>query len=89
VVEDEGDGIPSDVLPRIFESYFTTKSDGSGLGLAIVRRTIEDLGGKVTCDSTLGHGTTITFDLPKRAECAAPMPRSDKRAVTVGGDVRP
>jgi signal transduction histidine kinase len=88
-VEDDGDGIPPDVLPRIFESYFTTKSEGSGLGLAIVRRTIEDLGGKVTCDSALGHGTTIMFDLPTRAERAAPMPRDDKPAVAIGGGVRP
>jgi signal transduction histidine kinase len=63
-VEDDGDGIPADVLPRVFESYFTTKPDGSGLGLAIVRRTIEDFGGHVSCASVPGTGTTMTIHLP-------------------------
>lgn len=63
-IEDQGVGIPPDVLPRVFESYFTTKPEGSGLGLAIVRRTVEDFGGRVVCRSTLGRGTTITIELP-------------------------
>jgi signal transduction histidine kinase len=67
-VEDNGEGIPPDVLPRVFESYFTTKSQGSGLGLAIVRRTVEDFGGRVSCSSALGKGTTISIFLPAGGE---------------------
>jgi signal transduction histidine kinase len=89
VVEDNGDGIPPDVLPRIFESYFTTKPEGSGLGLAIVRRTIEDLGGKVACNSSLGKGTTITFDLPQRTKVSPAKTRDDKQFALVGQGVQP
>src|SRR5690606_12440820 len=40
-VEDDGHGIPGDVLPRIFEPHFSTRTSGSGLGLAISRRMVE------------------------------------------------
>jgi len=63
-IEDQGVGIPPEVLPRVFESYFTTKPEGSGLGLAIVRRTVEDFGGQVRCSSAVGKGTAVTIDLP-------------------------
>jgi signal transduction histidine kinase len=79
-VEDDGDGIPADVLPRVFESYFTTKPDGSGLGLAIVRRTIEDFGGHVSCSSVPGRGTTMTIQLPDardRVSCRSPGGRKE------------
>ena len=48
-VQDNGHGIPSDVLPRIFDPFFTTKAprSGSGLGLAICQRIVGDLGGRV------------------------------------------
>jgi signal transduction histidine kinase len=62
-VEDSGCGIPQDDQPRIFQTYFTTKSEGTGLGLAIVRRTVEDFGGKVSFTSTAGVGTTFTIIL--------------------------
>ena len=63
-VADTGCGIARDDLSRIFQTYYTTKSDGTGLGLAIVRRTIEDFGGKITCKSTTQKGTTFTIVLP-------------------------
>ncbi|HEX2092618.1 MAG TPA: ATP-binding protein, partial [Longimicrobiaceae bacterium] len=65
-VEDTGEGIPPDLLPRIFEPQFSTRSSGTGLGLAIVRRLVESWGGEVTVDSTPGRGTTV--HLRMRAE---------------------
>jgi signal transduction histidine kinase len=45
-VEDDGEGIPDDVLPRIFEPHFSTRTSGSGLGLAISRRLVDGWGGR-------------------------------------------
>ena len=67
IVADTGDGIPEDILPRIFEPYFTTKTKGAGLGLSIARRIVEAHGGTLTVDSTIGQGT--------RFRIAVPMPR--------------
>jgi signal transduction histidine kinase len=64
VVADTGPGISAEIMPRIFDSYFTTKPDGSGLGLAIVRRTIEDCGGQIVCTSRVGEGTSFTMEFP-------------------------
>ncbi|HEX2188573.1 MAG TPA: ATP-binding protein [Longimicrobiaceae bacterium] len=62
-VEDSGEGIPADLLPRIFEPQFSTRSSGTGLGLAIVRRLVESWGGEVTVDSEPGQGTTVHLRL--------------------------
>src|SRR5207237_7906700 len=50
-VKDNGHGIPEDVLPRIFEPHFSTRTSGSGLGLAISRRLIESWGGTIEISS--------------------------------------
>ena len=63
-IQDTGQGIPSDILPRLFEPYFSTKNGGTGLGLAIARKNIEDHGGSVQVESVEGHGTTVTISLP-------------------------
>jgi signal transduction histidine kinase len=62
-VQDDGQGIAPDVLPRIFEPHFSTRTSGSGLGLAISRRLVEVWGGEITVESTLGRGTTVTVAL--------------------------
>jgi signal transduction histidine kinase len=62
-VSDDGSGIAADVLPRIFEPHFSTRTSGSGLGLAITRRLVEGWGGTVTIDSELGKGTTVRVKL--------------------------
>jgi two-component system nitrogen regulation sensor histidine kinase NtrY len=62
-VEDDGAGIPVDVLPRIFEPHFSTRTSGSGLGLAISRRLIESWGGTVNVESEVGRGTTVRISL--------------------------
>jgi signal transduction histidine kinase len=66
-VADDGEGIPPDLLPRVFERFVKGKaSTGSGLGLAIVRDVVEAHGGAVTIQSALGEGTTARVTLPVR-----------------------
>jgi len=62
-VTDDGRGIPSEALPRVFEPAFSTTSSGSGLGLAITRRLVESWGGTITLESAPGRGTSVTLDL--------------------------
>jgi nitrogen fixation/metabolism regulation signal transduction histidine kinase len=67
VVRDDGKGIGADVLPRIFEPHFSTRTSGSGLGLAISRRLIEGWGGSIEVASKTDEGTAVTIRLvPKR-----------------------
>lgn len=60
-IQDQGSGIAPDVLEKIFEPYFTTKKRGMGLGLSIVKRIIEDHDGKITFESEVNKGTTVTI----------------------------
>ncbi len=61
VVDDDGRGIPADLLPRIFEPRFSTTTSGSGLGLAIVRRLVEGWGASVAVASEPGAGTQVAI----------------------------
>ncbi len=63
-VADTGVGIRPDILPRIFEPYFTTKPDGSGLGLSVARRIAQAHGGEVTLESEPGRGSRFRITLP-------------------------
>ena len=63
-VVDEGEGIPPDVLARVFEPRFSTTSSGAGLGLAITRRLVEGWGAKITLESEVGQGTCATVAFP-------------------------
>jgi len=68
-VIDEGEGIPTELLPRIFELYFTTKPRGSGIGLAMTYRILQLHGGAMEVRSnadrsSVERGTTFTFRLP-------------------------
>ncbi|HEX7591336.1 MAG TPA: ATP-binding protein [Candidatus Limnocylindrales bacterium] len=68
-VSDAGPGIASDVLPQLFERFAKSEdSRGTGLGLAIARRLVEAHGGSIRADVPESGGTTITFELPVRAE---------------------
>ena len=62
---DTGPGIESDVLGKIFNPFFTTRSEGSGLGLALCKKYIEVLGGKIEVTTQLGVGTTFLISLPR------------------------
>ncbi|HVO31307.1 MAG TPA: ATP-binding protein [bacterium] len=65
-VTDNGSGIPEDVLPHIFEPFYTTKAEGkgTGLGLSIVKRIIDSHHGAIDVQSAPGKGTTFTLDFP-------------------------
>lgn len=63
-VIDSGVGIPDDKLEKIFNPFFTTKSDGVGLGLSISSRLLQENGGKIELDSREGEGTSIKIYLP-------------------------
>jgi signal transduction histidine kinase len=72
-VHDSGTGIPSDILNRIFEPYFTTKplnpiSKGMGLGLAIVQKIVQLHDGAIKVESETGKGTAFTIMLPKQKD---------------------
>ena len=70
VISDDGEGIPAESLPRIFERFYRADSarardfGGTGLGLAIVRHLVSGMGGEVVAESHLGQGTTVRFTVP-------------------------
>jgi two-component system cell cycle sensor histidine kinase/response regulator CckA len=63
-IQDQGVGIPKDLLSKIFDPYFTTKQTGSGLGLAISHSIIQRHDGFISVKSKLGKGTTFSIFLP-------------------------
>jgi signal transduction histidine kinase len=63
-VADRGCGIAADVLPRIFDLYFTTKRDGSGIGLAMTYRIVQLHSGFIDVESMVGQGTTFSIRIP-------------------------
>ena len=69
-ISDTGPGMNPEILQRIFDPYFTTKTpyEGTGLGLSICQGIIENHGGAISVDSTPGEGSTFTILLPKRDE---------------------
>jgi signal transduction histidine kinase len=64
-VVDDGEGIPAELLPRIFDRFVRGPgSHGSGLGLAIARDLVVAHGGSIAVESRVGAGTTVVFSLP-------------------------
>jgi len=66
-VSDDGHGIAPEVLPRIFEPHFSTRTSGSGLGLAISRQLLEGWGGTIEIEGAVGGGAMVRIAL-RRAE---------------------
>jgi signal transduction histidine kinase len=77
-VQDTGTGIPDDIKPKIFESFYTTKpkGEGTGLGLSIVKNIVIEHGGDLLVDSEMGKGSTFTIKLP--ALKLSPLNKTDK-----------
>jgi len=68
IISDTGPGIAPEVLPRVFEPLFSTKSFGTGLGLPTVKQIVEQHGGTVEVTSQVGVGTTVRIKLPGAVE---------------------
>jgi signal transduction histidine kinase len=63
-ISDNGKGISSDHIPKIFTPFYTTKDEGSGLGLAFAQRIVKDHGGSISVASSEGKGATFLVTLP-------------------------
>ena len=72
-MEDNGSGVPTDLMPHLFDPFVTTKQSGTGLGLALVAKIIGDHGGIIECDSR-----------PRFTVFRALMPMSESEAVQGG-----
>jgi signal transduction histidine kinase len=95
VIRDTGCGIPADKLPRIFESFYTTKSGpdesgmgGTGLGLASCRQIIEAHRGHIRVLSTVGKGTEFTIKLPVSNKQALSTPTAPGIAESAPAEAR-
>ncbi|MFV2006019.1 MAG: ATP-binding protein [Longimicrobiales bacterium] len=85
-VTDDGTGIPEDVLARIFEPHFSTRSAGTGLGLAIVERLVGSWGGSVTAESARGEGTEVRVRLLPWGEEAQRVADAESTGADVPSD---
>ena len=72
-VSDNGPGIPEEILPRVFEPFFTTRPQGTGLGLAVVKTVAATHGGSVEVDST-ESGASFSISLPADAAATGATP---------------
>jgi C4-dicarboxylate-specific signal transduction histidine kinase len=67
IVRDTGPGMPTDVLPHVFEPFFTTREGGLGLGLTLSESMADDMGGTLTAFNQLPHGAEFRLSLPLAA----------------------
>jgi PAS domain S-box-containing protein len=88
-VEDDGPGIRTDELPRVFDRYWKggdSSRGGVGLGLSIVRALVEANGGDVSVDSAPGHGSRFSFTLPAAEMRQRERPAESARVLVVDDD---
>jgi PAS domain S-box-containing protein len=63
-VKDTGVGIPEEILPKLFQPLFTTRSKGVGLGLSVCKRMIDTMKGNIAINSKVGEGTEVIVEIP-------------------------
>jgi signal transduction histidine kinase len=82
-IQDNGSGIPKEVMSKIFDPFFTTKpiGQGTGMGLSISYKIIQEHGGKILVDSEPGVGTVFTILLPVKAPERAAVDADDAALV--------
>jgi len=90
-ISDTGKGIAEDMIPNLFDPFFTTRPDGTGLGLAVTKKIIVDHGGDIEVKSRLGVGTTFTIYLPANVPVTsrkrmAALEKSEARSTGAGGE---
>jgi len=73
-IEDNGCGIEGKTLKEVTKPFFTTRAEGSGLGLSIVKTVMDEHGGRLSIESTVGAGTTVSLSFPLALE-HSPSPR--------------
>jgi CheY-like chemotaxis protein len=83
-IQDQGVGIASEHLDRIFDPYFTTKPSGTGLGLAVSHAVIQNHGGFIKAESEPGRGTTFHVYLPRSTRRVAPTTAPPSHAIPKG-----
>ncbi len=79
-VDDDGPGVPAPDRERIFDPYFTTRTEGTGLGLAIVKKIVVEHGGTITCDSSPLSGARFRIIVPpwESAEARAAIEEAER-----------
>ncbi len=97
-VNDDGTGISSDIIERIFDPFFSTKDVGvgTGIGLSLVCAIVSEIGGAIDVESIVGIGSTFTVYLPRTGEISevreqdkTDLPRGDRQRVIVVDDEGP
>ena len=88
-VEDQGNGIPKEMLTQVFDPYFSTKETGHGLGLSIAYSIIQRHDGHITVTSEQGMGTTFEFYLPasQKSPVTAPRKGQEKKLARGAGKI--